>query len=67
MKRRKSYFDDRILFDPKKNEIWVGGPDVKYGKEPWTWFLYNGTKVKRPKGIPKNLIEIDRVPEKTII
>lgn len=71
MKHRKSFFDDRILYDPKKNELWIGRPDSKWGGEPWDWWIIRPGKIIKDRkgtcfGIPKHLIEIAREPEQTI-
>lgn len=68
MKERKRFFDDRIWFDPKKNKIWIGRPDVKSGGEPWQWWITTRGEHISGKyfGPPKHFIEIARAPEFTI-
>lgn len=67
---RKKFFDDRIFYDPKRNELWVARPDTKWCDcGEWQWFLFNGKKVLRPHGkieFPNGLIEVAREPEFSI-
>lgn len=68
MRQRKSFFDDRVFYDPKQNTIWIGRPDTKWSKEPWDWFLWSpGKRIPYKNfGPPKHFVEIGREPAMTI-
>lgn len=67
---RKKFFDDRVLFDPKTNEIWIGRPDTKCSDEPWQWFLITKRRgrcvCERSIGLPARFVELAREPEFSI-
>lgn len=63
---RKSFYDDRVLYCPQDDRIWIGGPDYRVKGEKWTWFLLSGNIVYRPKGKPSWLVEIAREPEQSL-
>ena len=67
MKTRKKFFDDRVLYDPKTNKIWIGRPDTKTNNEPWDFFFRSGDVCFwSTKGPPKRWVEISREPEFSI-
>lgn len=71
MRKRKKFFDDRVIYDTRNDCIWVGGPDYKEENKPWTFWFTNGDDCFSVLGDPsknrlKHWVEIDRQDERTL-
>lgn len=68
MSERRTKWDDRVYFDPKRNRmVWIKADCIWAGVQEW-WH-YDGEKCWWAKGkfqVPKHYVEIDRLPERTL-
>lgn len=65
-KERKSFFDDRVYYSPKKDQIYMGRPDTRAGNGPWEFWITDLKECFRPLGPPKDMIELGREYEMTL-